>query len=354
VSSPRGLLTTFLDGGIPDRTPYSIYSWFFEDPRYPVEAWKPLLERGLGVSTGCGTVRHIEHGVKNSEETWQDANTRYIRRRKETPAGTLQQVVAYPLGEDAGILGWTMEEWIKTPQDYNIRRWIIEHTELETQYDTFDESEHQIGNQGVTIVSGSRTPIMSILVDWAGTERFCLDVAEGVDELFHLYEAQKKLFLAETRLIAAGPGRFVRWLENLTISTLGPKRYEKLVLPVYQEAVPMLQAAGKRVMVHYDGALRSIREQIAGAPFHMIESLTEPPEGDMTYDACRAAWPEKGFWANINVELYGLPPEQLAEAVIARRERAGKRAFAFEISEDVPVNWRQSVPVVLDTLEKLG
>jgi EAL domain-containing protein (putative c-di-GMP-specific phosphodiesterase class I) len=86
----------------------------------------------------------------------------------------------------------------------------------------------------------------------------------------------------------------------------------------------------------------------------MIESLTEPPEGNMTYDECRSAWPDKGFWGNINVELYGLPLEQLAESVIAKRERAGKRALAFEISEDVPANWRESVPVVLETLEKLG
>ena len=28
-------------------------------------------------------------------------------------------------------------------------------------------------------------------------------------------------------------------------------------------------------------------------------------------------------------------------------------AFTFEISEDLPTNWQQSVPVVLDTLEKL-
>ncbi len=354
MSTPRQLLANFLDGGVPERTPYSIYAWFFLDPRYPIEAWKPLLERGLGISTGCATVRHIEHGVVNSSETWQAGERCYVLQRKETPVGALQQIVAHPISPDAGILGWTQEEWIKTPNDYKTRQWIIEHTELVPAYDNFEISEDQIGEQGITTVEGSRTPAMSICVDWAGTERFCLDVAEGVDELFALYEAQKKLFLEETSLIAAGPGRYVRWLENLTISTLGPKRYEKLLLPVYQEAVPMLEAAGKRVMVHYDGALKVIRNQIARAPFHMIESLTEPPEGDLTYDECRAAWPDKGFWANINVDLYSLPPEQLAEAVIAKRERAGKRALAFEISEDVPKNWRDSVPVVLDTLEKLG
>ena len=352
MTSPRELLTTVLEGGTPSRTPYSMYEWFFEDPRYVIEDWKPLLERGLGISSSCGTVKHIVHGVTDSRETWTEGSRRYVRLRKETPVGTLQQVAAYPTSPDAGILGWTQEDWIKTPNDYRIRQWIVEHTELVPNYEAFDINEARIGSQGVTIVDGSRTPAMSMLVDWAGTERFCMDIAEGVDELFSLYEAQKKLFMEETRLIAAGPGRFVRWLENLTISTLGPRRYEQMLLPVYQEAAPLLERAGKRVMVHYDGALKVIRDQIARAPFHMIESLTEPPEGDLTYDECRRAWPDKGFWANINVELYGLPPEQLAEAVHAKRQRAGQRALAFEISEDVPANWRESVPVVLEALEQ--
>ena len=71
---------------------------------------------------------------------------------------------------------------------------------------------------------------MSINVDWAGTQQFCLDVAMEVPELFDLYEARKKLILEEFRLIAEGPGRFVKIWENLTISMLGPKRYEELLL----------------------------------------------------------------------------------------------------------------------------
>ena len=338
---------------MPERTPLSIYEWFFEDPRYPIEAWKPLFERGLGISNEAVTVRRIEHGVANTAKTWVEPGRRCVLLRKETPVGALQQLTAYPLGPAAGILGWAMEEWIKSPQDYRIYQWIVEHTELSPQVEQYEIAAARVGEQGVTIVEGSRTPAMSICVDWAGTQRFCLDLADEMDELFSLYEAMVKLFLEETRLIAAGPGRFVRWLENLTISTLGPRRYEQLLLPVYQSAVPILEAAGKKVMVHYDGELSAIRDQVARAPFHLIESLTEPPEGDLTYAECRAAWPEKGFWGNINLGLYALPPEQLATAVAAKRQRAGKRGLAFEISEDVPVNWRSAVPVVLDALEAL-
>ena len=338
----RELLTTVLDGGTPERTPLSIYNWMtdLKDDR-----WRRLVDQGLGLCHHGGTCAHIEHDVKATYEEKVDGNSRYVISRKETPVGTLRNV---------SLNGWHHEAWVKTPKDYKIRQWIVEHTELVPDYKGFEELDKAAGDTGIAIVTGSRTPAMSINVDWAGTQQFCMDVAMEVPELFDLFEAQKKQFLEETRIIAAGPGRFVKWFENLTISMLGPDRYRDLLVSVYNEAVPMLHAAGKRVMVHYDGALRVIAGQIAAAPFDMIESLTEPPEGNMYYDECRAVWPDKVFWANINLEVYGRPPAELRAEVIAKRERAGKRGLALEISEDVPRNWEQSVPVVLDTLRELG
>jgi hypothetical protein len=254
--------------------------------------------------------------------------------------------------------GWHEEEWVKEPRDYKVAQWIVEHTELRPRYERFAECEAVVGEQGVTVLTGSgnwlhRTPLMKINIDWAGTEQFCLDVALEVPELFALYEALRKQFLEEQRLIAAGPGRYVKWLENLTISMIGPERYRDYLVPVYREAFPVLAAAGKRVMVHYDGALRVIAGQIAAAPFQMIESLTEPPEGDLLYDECRRVWTEKVFWANLNIGLYDRPADELAQAVRDRVQRAGRRGLAFEISEDLPRNWKAAIPVILSTLETL-
>jgi hypothetical protein len=349
----RDNLIDALNGETPDQTPYSIYDWFFTHPRYEFDDWRPLFDRGLGLCLHCSTARCVEHGVKNRVDTRTEGDRCYTIRRKETSVGTLQSVTINSISAPR-LIEWHDEYWIKERRDYEIRQWIVEHTEIVPEYDEFAETEERAGNCGVTVIGGGRTPAMSIQLDYAGEERFALDVALGVEELLELYEAEKKLFLELSRAIAAGPGRFVKWNENLTIPMLGPRRYRELLLPVYDEAVPILEASGKRVMVHYDGQLRAVADQIAGAPFHIVQSLTEPPEGDMTLDACRAAWPDKALWANLNVGLYSLPPEALRQAVTAMRQRAGKKALAFEISEDVPANWRESVPVVLQTLQDLG
>ena len=343
--SIRTDLIKALNGEVPERTPFTIYDWFFTGGGFSIQGWQPLFDQGLGRMVSVHTVKHIEHGVENKVGQWVEGGRNYHRHQKITPVGTIQNVL---------VNGWHFEDWIKTHQDYQTLRWVIEHTELVPDYEIFHQAEERLGENGLVIVDGSRTPAMQILVDWAGTEMFCMNIAEGVDELIELYQAMEKLFIAETHLIAQGPGRFVRWLENLTVSTLGPRRYTTLLLNIYNQAVPILVSSEKRVMVHYDGALQDIAAQISVAPFHIIESLTEPPEGNMLYDECRAAWPDKSFWANINLEHYAKPPEDLTRVVIEKRQRAGKRGLAFEISEDVPPNWRTAVPVVLQTLLKLA
>ncbi len=339
----REALSVALRGGTPDRTPLGIYD-FFLHPSNRSE-WEPLVDAGLGIIRHLGTVKHVEHGTERWTEDKQEGGYSYRYFHLKNPAGHVWK---------CSRNGWHYEDWIKSPADYDVFRWAAEHTEPVPTYDAFEQAAEELGDRGLPVVLPGRTPFMVINIDIAGTEQFCLDVAMEVPELFALYESMVKLFLETNRLVAAGPGEFVKWLENLTIGMIGPDRYAKYLLSVYEQAAPLLTAAGKRVMVHYDGQLDVISDHIARAPFHIVESLTEPPEGDLTYDEARRRWPEKAFWANINVAHYTKPEADLAAAVAALRERAGKRALAFEVSEDMPANWRTSIPVVLRTLEELG
>jgi hypothetical protein len=346
-------LTTALRGGIPEHTPLSVLDGLFADSRYDFDEWRPLYDRGLGLVVQCQTVRLVEHGVKATVEHKVEGDRRYTINRKETPVGAIQSVTVNSIRAPS-LMEWPHEHWVKRTEDYRVLKWIVENTKVLPKYDEYARAEERAGDRGIVVAVGGRTPAMTIQIDYAGGERFALDLARGVDDLFELYEAEKRLFLEVNRAIAAGPGAFVTWCEQLTIDMLGPRRYAELLMPVYDEAVPLHGLAGKRVLVQYDGRLKAAAEQIARAPFHIIEMLTEPPEGDMMLDESRAAWPDKVLWANINVGLYGLPPAKLRQAIIAMRQRAGKRALAFAIAEDIPENWQESVPVVLQTLQELG
>ena len=340
----RQLLTDALNGHTPARTPLSCGSWMPGDPYSDdlfADKWKCLYDQGLGFSHHCQIIRQIEHGVKETVERQEKNGDLYAIQKKGTPLGTLQQVEKN---------GWVIEHWIKTHHDYKIMKWIVENTEQTTCYEEYEKQLQRIADYGIIIIFASRTPAKSINVDWAGTETFCMDIALQVPELYELYEARKKFFFEEARLIAAGPGRFVKWPENLSAAMLGPQRYDELLAPVYKEAIPIMEQGRKRVMVHYDGTLAAVADRIALAPFHILESLTEPIEGDMMYDQCRKAWPDKTFWGNINQGVFALPEPELRQAIIDKRHRAGKKAFAFEVYENLPANWEETIPIILDTL----
>jgi len=106
---------------------------------------------------------------------------------------------------------------------------------------------------------------------------------------------------------------------------------------------------------HYDGKIAAVKHLVTSSPVDLIESLTPPPEGDMTLAEARAAWPDKLFWSNINLGCYELEPEALRQE-IERRVRDGAPdgcRLAFEVSEDRPPRWRESMPVILEALNQI-
>ncbi len=347
-----------LEGRTPSVTPYTILDWNMERAissddlvnRISDDRWRRLLDMGLTIRHHSSPVRAIEHEVECTVEERTEGKDIYRVETKTTPVGSIRCVTRN---------GWGHEDWVKTDDDYKVQQWVVENTELVADFEAVEKAEQIVGEHGFVALTGHgrwlhRTPLMTLNIDYLGTERFCMDLAMKKPELFELCRAQEKLFLDEQRLIASGPGRYVVLYENITVSMLGPVRYADLMMPVYRKAVAIHEAANKRVMVHYDGALNLIADQIADAPFHVIDSLTEPPEGDMEYQRCRSLWPDKVLLANINVDQYYQPAEILKQAVIDKRNRLGKKAVAFEISEDTQTNWQQTIPVVLDALQELG
>jgi hypothetical protein len=232
--------------------------------------------------------------------------------------------------------------------------YIVEHAEIAPAYETYLAREAELPWYAVAMPVVGRTPLQTILVDLAGLENLSWQLFEYEEPVRTLYDALLRNFGRIVEVVAAGPGRFVSNLENFTSETLGPQRYEQFLLPVYETCFPALHEAGKIVGCHYDGRTASCKEQIARAPIDLIESLTPPPEGDQTLAEARAAWPDKLFWSNINVGCYDLPPQQLQALVLERVQEAAPdgRHLAFEVSEQYPSNWRESIPVVLQALQE--
>lgn len=338
----RENLIAALEGKRPEYFPLTVNEEFVLEN--PAPEWEELYRQGLCLIPYTSTVKettpNVERVVKAETYREQPAERLVLR----TPVGEISQLSSN---------GWVQEFFLKTPHDYRVMEFIVRDTRMELDPQAFFEAENNLGDRGITLISGRRSPMQTILVDYAGLEEFSFHLAEGFPELFSLQEALMDQLVKMYGLIAAGPGRYVSLLENLTAETWGPERFLKYHMPVYEKLMPILHAGDKKVYVHCDGKLACLAGFIAKTDIDGIESITAPPEGDMSFGEAHAAMPGKVFWANINVSHYNLPPVELKKKVLEFACQASPDGInlAFEISEDLPVNWRQSIPVVLEALK---
>lgn len=325
---------------------YAVYDWFVHNR--PID-WDALFAQGLGQINHANLIRHEHPGFELVETVSRQGEHERRDVRLVSDAGELHE---WYLGE------WRQEHFIRRPEHYRIMARALEGVRVIADDRAFVRSEAELGERGITVgqiagLGAGRTPPMVLQIDWAGLERFSLDLAEGRPELFELLEVMTALKLDEIRAAATTPATQVKLWENLSIETLGPAVFRRHLAPLYRQIIEILGAAGQRLVVHYDGQLRVIAGDIAALGFDGIDSFTEPPEGDMSVAQARAAWPDTFLWLHPNLGWYSLPDAELAGRIRGMVRAAGPRRFCLMISEEVPSDWQRSVPTVLRTVEAL-
>lgn len=317
---------------------YAVYDWFVK--HRPID-WPSLFSQGLGQINHANLLNIRRPNLEVVETTSQ--TDRGVRRDVHwiTDRGELHE---WHLGE------WRQEYLVKSPKDYDIVRYALEGSEFTATDEPFLQSEAALGNGGITVGQLTRTPMMEVQIDLAGLERFSLDVAEEHPSLMELLELMTDLLLRQFREAVKTPARYIKLWENLSIDTVGRSRYQRYFTPLYQKILETLDAADKRLIVHYDGRLRLIRDEIAASGIDGIDSLTPSPEGDITAAEARARWPGKFLWMHPPLGWHFEEPAILNERISQMVADAGPNRFCLMISEDVPINWKQTVPQILRQL----
>jgi hypothetical protein len=317
---------------------YAVYDWFVLHRDID---WPSLMARGLG------KINHANlYDVSRPHLEIRETTTPTERGPRRdvwwiTDRGELHE---WYLGE------WRQEYFIKTPDDYRIMQRAIEDATFTANARYFEAAEAEVGQQGITVGQMWRTPLMEMQIDRAGLARFSMDLADQQPELMDLLDLMGVQILDAARQAVRTPARYIKLWENLSLETIGTGVYRRHLVPQYHKVLEIFHAAGKRLLMHYDGRLRLIAQDIAGLDFG-IDSLTPPPEGDMSVAESRAAWPDKFLWLHPPLGWYETPPAELQRRIREMVRDAGPRQFCLMISEDVPPHWAQNVPLVLDCLK---
>jgi hypothetical protein len=333
--------------GLPVTHPvYAVYDGFVTSR--PHVDWPRLFALGLGQINHADLLRH-EHPHLQIVETTRQVNGQTRRDvRWITDMGELHQ---WYLGD------WRQEHFIKTPEDYRIMRRAWEGVKITADDAAFIASEKAVGDNGVTLgnIAGmglGRTPLMVLQVDWVGLGQWSVDLADELPAMMELLEFMNELKLEEFRQAVRTPARQIKLWENLSLQTLGPSRYRRHLVPLYSQILSILNAAGKRLLVHYDGQLRVIADQVAQLDFDGIDSLTPPPEGDLTVTEARRLWPDKMLWCHPSLGWFRESGETLEKLIRGMVQAAGPKRYCLMISEEIPPEWERTVPQILSLLRE--
>ena len=325
---------------------YAVYDWFVINRQID---WPRLFDLGLGRINHASLVDIERPHLKIVESVEHRDGREHRLTRWITDIGELQE---------RHVDSWRQEHLIKAPQDYRIMRRALEDVRFTPTNMYFDQSEQTLGDSGITVgqfgrfgeMGYARTPFQVVQIDFTGLEQFSIDIAEQQPELLELLEMMDTQMLEAFRCAVTTRAVQIKLWENLSIETMGPVLFRQHLVPLYRKILAITNGAGKKLQVHYDGKLHVIAGEIGGLEFDGLDSLTPPPEGDLTIAEARRLLPDKFFWLHPSLSLHTLPDAELQARIRQLVVDAGNR-FCLQLSEEVPPDWERTVPLILKTLE---
>lgn len=345
--TPRQRVEAVLRHETPDKTPFTIYEG--KIPQCSIE--RELRNRGLCiVERRFPVVSSRTPNVTTESHTYVENGATVVRTIHHTPLGDLTTLV-----RPAGFTSWTLEHIFKGPEDYKRLMFMVRDTLHELCYDDFLKAQEWKGEDAILRAGIGGTPLHTIMIGWMNVEVFAIEWAERRDEILKLYDAmadqQRSLF----PLIAQSPALHANYGGNETGDVMGRNRFERYVVPLYNEAAEVFHKHGKLVGAHLDGNNKVWAKAVADSDLDYVEAFTPYPDCDMTLAEALEAWPDKVLWINFPSSVHLSSHEKIAQTTrdLIEVAKPGNR-FLIGITEDIPEHrWQQNLVTIMDTIEEM-
>ena len=298
--------------------------------------------------------------VREQEIVRQDVQgRRLVTRIIETPKGKLSETFVclpdHPL-IPYQLLPWRREYLFKGPEDYPVLEYMIRNRRYVPQYESFSRLQEDVGDDVFLIPTVGYSPLMTIIYEIMGLERFSVEWNErraSVMELFEvLTEDQRRYF----PIIAGSPAKAVIFGGNVSTEVIGLDRFESYILPHYNALATQLHKRGKLLGVHFDANTRAFAPSIAESEIDFIEAFTPSPDTDMGVREARSYWKDKVLWINFPSSVHLKSPQIVEETArkILQEADSGK-GFLIGITETVPPErWQSSFSVISRVVREEG
>ncbi|MFC1713194.1 hypothetical protein ACFL6S_05975 [Candidatus Poribacteria bacterium] len=346
--TPRKRVEAVLHGEMPDRVPFTIYEGMVPEGALGQQ----LRNEGMCVvDRRHPVVRTRTPNVTSQSKTYTEEGVNYSRTDIHTPVGDL-----YSVSRPAGFTSWHVKRLFTQPEDYGPLLFMTQDQEYEPCYESFSKAEAELG-EGVILRCGiGSSPLHQIMISWMGVETFAIEWADRRDEILKLYDALMEQRRKIYPLLAKSPVLHLNYGGNETGDVMGRERFEKYVIPCYNEATEIMHKHGKLVGSHLDGNNKVWADLVAASGLDYVEAFTPAPDCDMTLKEAMEAWPDKVLWINFTSSAHLRSDEGVeAETLKLLKESAPGNRLIIGITEDIPAHrWEGSLLAISRTINQHG
>ncbi|MCL5674417.1 MAG: uroporphyrinogen decarboxylase family protein [Candidatus Omnitrophica bacterium] len=338
--TPRKRVEAVLRHEKPDKIPLTMYE--NKIPQCSVE--RQLRNDGLCIVNRTYPVfKTSSTNVKCKTYIYYENGEEYRKNTVSTPVGELSTV-----DKPAGFTSWHIEKIFKTPEDYKPLLFMVKDIVFEPCYEIFAKAEKQSGEDITLRVAIDNTPLQQIMVNWMGVETFAVEWSERRDEIEKIYKAMVENHRKIYPIIAKSPALHVNYGGNETGDLMGKERFEKYVLPLYNEAAEILHKCGKLIGAHLDGNNKIWADLLAESKLDYIEAFSPSPDTDMTIQEAFSVWHNKVLWINFPSSLQLASIKKIEETTREIIESSlPDKFFIIGITETIPEDrWQENMLVI--------
>jgi hypothetical protein len=291
------------------------------------KAERECRNRGMGMCWSRPSHIMTMHNVDRTER--QDVSTGVVVQRRiyRTPVGTIYLDEKRERGVEQwhalrswrDVSPWQIHRLIKEPQDYDVLKYMVEHTEYKPYYFPIEQAKEWLGDDGIVIAGLPHSPMQMLMIDWVGSEggRFYIHHAKYRDKVEELYEAISKSYEAMYEIAAKSPADMVMFGDNIDGVLVNPRLYEKYFMPEYEKCAKILHEHNKIMATHMDGRVGILKDLIAKSPQDVIEALHPPPMGDLPISDALSLWKDKVIWMGYPGSVYVLGSEAVKKHALS-------------------------------------
>ncbi len=343
----RERMLALIQGRPHDRVPFVQYSGIAAPNE---EVWAHVGRGRVGLLQWCSVHRVVTPHCRFEHEDFERDGQRFRRTTLHTPAGLLFEERQF---EPAYGSSSIRRHYVQEPGDYDVLIAYLRDGTVLDDYAGYAKVDAGLSDDGLPLPAVERTPYQQLWVQWAGLNNLSVHLAECPDKVEEAIELLRQRARRIFEIARRSPAPFIDFPDNITAPAIGPERFRRYCVPLYNELAAMLAERGALAFVHMDGYLKPLWNDIGACGIRGIDSLSPVPDNDTSVAAARRMWPGMRLWVNFPSSCH-LRGYKGARAVAERilEEDGGSGLLQIQVSENVPkAAWRESYRAIADAID---